>query len=837
MNGTANRQDRPRNPALQQIVRRLALFALLVCALFATHMTITLDDQLKTSRRDTVIGASILSDWTARNFEAVDGIIGAVASLIGEHLSPSELVEALETRATISPSVIALAVYDAEGRRIASTGGGSILPAELGQADWREPPSAPEAGYPAIGRPVPAADGRMVIPVAHRLAGGELVVGALDPQYFARVYQSILRRQTSVVTLVDDRGIVLARTNPRGIAVGETLTAAIGAIDQRLDGEARIVGDAALPRLGLTLYLTASRGTAIAGWWREEVYFLALFMLILLLMTIGGFAFYRQLRDSENKSQELRVAYRLAEAASISKSRFLAMMSHELRTPMAGMLGTIDLLRQSTVEPRQGKYLGVLDTSAHALLDVLNDVLDFSKIESEAIVMENVPFDLRETVKSAVDLYRARCEEKSIALSLMIDDDVPTRLCGDPARLRQVLINLVSNAVKFTESGEILVHVAALSGDQPRLRFTVRDTGIGMSSTTQHMLFEPFVQADASTSRRFSGTGLGLAICKRLVQAMGGEIGLTSAIGNGSRFWFTARFAAAPEETAATAAAASGGGRRLGDAFAERPRVLVAEDNEINRFLVREQLNRRGFDVVVVENGWRAVEERRRQNFDLILLDMRMPVMDGPSALAQMREDAGDSLPPVVALTADVLSSEVEQYTKAGFDQVMTKPVDWDTLEETLARLLEAHRGKTPQKPRLVVSDGRVALPPELRQLSANDPQFDRQEIEELRAVMDESAIDELVASFRASLDVEGAKLHRFTLAGDSLQLRETAHAIQGMAAQLGAHGIANVARSIRLDGPGALTPAEAASRLDLFDLVVQATLAQIDDIKGRGAA
>ncbi|MCF4166175.1 ATP-binding protein [Zavarzinia compransoris] len=820
------------------MMRRLTLFALLVCALFATHLTITLGDRLETSRTDTVIGASILGDWTARNFEAVDGIIGAAASLLGDRLSPSDLVDALEKRATISPSVIALAVYDAEGRRIASTGRGLILPADLSRADWREPPSTPEAGYPAIGRPVATEDGRTVIPVAHRLAGGELVVGALDPHYFAQVYQSVLRRQTSVVTLVDDRGTVLARTNPRGIAIGDILDGGgIGAIDEGLDGDARFVGEAPLSRLGLTLYLTASRGTSIARWWREEVYFVALFAMILLLMTVGGFAFYRQLRDSENKKQALRVAHRLAEAASVSKSRFLAMMSHELRTPMAGMLGTIDLLRQSTLDRRQGKYLGVLDTSAHALLDVLNDVLDFSKIESEAIVMETVPFDPRETVKSAVDLYRARCEEKSIVLSLVIDDDVPIRLCGDPARLRQILINLVSNAVKFTESGEIHVHVAVRGGDPQVLRFSVRDTGIGMSSTTQHMLFEPFVQADASTSRRFGGTGLGLAICKRLVQAMGGEIGLTSALGNGSRFWFTARFATVPDEVAKTMAAADGGQRRPGEAFAERPRVLVAEDNEINRFLVREQLTRRGFDVVVVENGWRAVEERRRQSFDLVLLDMRMPVMDGPSALAQMREDAGEALPPVVALTADVLSSEVEQYTRAGFDQVMTKPVDWDALEETLLRLHAANRGKSPQKPRLVVTDGRVTLPADLRQLSASDPQFDRREIEELRAVMDESAIDELVASFRATLDVEGAKLHRFTLAGDALQLRETAHAIQGMASQLGAHGIANVARSIRLDGPGALTPAEAASRLDLFDLVVQATLAQIDDLKDRGAA
>ncbi|MDD3444898.1 MAG: ATP-binding protein [Zavarzinia sp.] len=821
----------------QQLVGWLALLAGVISVLFAVHLIIKFHEQVEYSRTNTKLGSSILGDWTTSTFQAVDSVLSAAARIT---TTPGADVGA-EFRGllTVSSGIIDLGLYDALNHLVAGTATAGILPEVLADPGWQSPPGLPTEGAPVTGVPFTGGAGQPVIPIAVRLADGALVVGALDPAYFVTVYRSILRRPSTVVTLVDGRGVVLARSTQEGVSVGQVLPAPIDVVDSGDGSDERFVGRTDIPHAALALYLTASRQTAVMHWWRDEITFIVMFVLIQAVLFTGGLAFRRQLRNGEANRQARLKALHEAESASRAKSRFLAMMSHELRTPMAGMLGTLDLLRQSPLDRQQDHYVAVLDTSAHALLDVLNDILDFSRLESGSITVERIPFALRETMNDAVDLYRARCEQKNVRLTCSVEDDVPDYLIGDPARLRQVLTNLIANAVKFTQNGEISVRACQMGRPPARLFLSVQDTGIGMSSVTQAMLFEPFVQADASMSRRFGGTGLGLAICKRLVQAMGGEIGLTSAIGNGSRFWFTVPLARSNAPESPTAPAPEIDTTRKG-AFADRPRVLVAEDNEINRFLIREQLTRRGFEVFAVENGWRAVEERRRQNFDLILLDMRMPVMDGPGALAQMREDAGEKLPPVVALTADALPSEVNNYMNVGFDRVLTKPVDWSALEKTLTGLLQAHRERSAARPAPVAAPtatGRAALPPDLQTLSARDPQFDSSQIDELRDVMDEAAIDDLVASFRTTLAGEGAKLHRFVAAGDAAQLRETAHAIQGMASQLGAHGIANVARSIRLDGPDAITGVEAENRLDLFDLVVQATLARLDALKDRGAA
>lgn len=836
----------PRSPPHVLIWRLSALIAILGL-LFGTHLLLDRRSFLGETTASTRLGATILGDWTARTLDFTSSLMTAAGAVL-ESGPPRDDAEAIGTAfhglLGVNPAVVDLGLYTADGRLLGAAEQGHRLPARLRVPAWSAPLTPPGIGPAVVGGTQEDGSGRPLVIAAYRLPGGELLVGALDPNYMIASFRTVLRRTASVVTLIDSRRQILARTRQDRFAIGDTLSLPVLDADAEIDGIAnadpRLAGEIQVARFGLTLTLTTSKRDVATDWWSRQALFIAMFTAALAVLIASGHALYHRLLDIERNRVELHNARDRAQDANEAKSRFLAMMSHELRTPMTGVIGTLDLLRQSALTGRQAQLAKVLATSANALLEVLNDILDFSKIEAGAVQIEAVDFRLEDVVGATTDMFRARCEQKNIRLTATIEPEVPTWLTGDPTRIRQVLTNLVGNAVKFTEGGEISLQVGLQTpGERPApgpvdLRFSVQDTGVGISSATQSHLFEPFVQADASTARRYGGTGLGLAICRRLVQAMGGEIGLTSAIGNGSRFWFTLRLetaAGAPRvETLATSQTPTSTGSHNG------ARVLVAEDNEINRFLIREQLTRRGYRVTTVENGWQAVEEQRNNPHELVILDMRMPVMDGPTALAHIRAlDGNAATCPVVALTADALAEEIEVYIRSGVDALHTKPIDWLALDETLSRLLDQHNLTiaTTAPPKA----SPASLPPTLQGLSVANPGFDRAMIDDLANVMDGQAIGELVASFRSTLIKEGAALREAALAGDAARLREVAHTIQGMAAQMGAHGIAAIARTIRLDGPNPVRPEELPARLDLYDAIVAATLNRIDVFTSRGAA
>ena len=400
----------------------------------------------------------------------------------------------------------------------------------------------------------------------------------------------------------------------------------------------------------------------------------------------------RLVSNRKEVEKALREAKEAADAANQAKSDFLASMSHEIRTPLNAIIGMAELLEYDSMRPDVKHCLRTIHTSGDVLLSLINDILDFSKIEAGQIDLEKVPMDPRLLVEEASNIISSMASEKALELNLMIDPSMPEAILGDSLRLRQVLINLLMNAVKFTERGVISLTTkyGQDAAGKPVIDFAVKDTGIGISDEQQERLFRIFTQADISTTRRFGGTGLGLAISQKLVQLMGGRIEVDSKLGEGSAFHFSIPAVPAERLVIDHIQGSSPSLENFVLGLKCPLKILLAEDNKVNQQVVSLMLNRLGYDAVIAANGLEALQILEQECFDLILMDVQMPVMNGLEATKKIIGKHGGQRPQIIALTANATREDKAICLASGMDDYMVKPLRRDRLatviEETYAR-------------------------------------------------------------------------------------------------------------------------------------------------------
>ncbi len=623
---------------------------------------------------------------------------------------------------------------------------------------------------------------RRVVPVswAIRTSTGELagvIVTSASWSLYADAFTALINRPDQSVALIDRQGRLYALDSahwPNSAVEPERPPfLALGWLsDPPASVAGYLVGYADVPGFDLQIVSGVPAASILGAWWRRvEV------VAGLLLLTAAGVGWlsaqlHHKVRTLRTTAQAARAAQRRAEASEGAKGQFLAAMSHEIRTPMTGVLGMADLLATAPLPPAQQTQVEAIQASGRHLLSVINDILDFSRIDAGGLTLEQIDFALVPLLEEVQSIMAAQAARRALALTVDVQDGIPPALRGDPTRLRQILVNLIGNGLKFTHRGGVGVRVRGrpVASQGVLLRVEVEDTGIGIPAGRQAELFHPFMQVNPSTTRDYGGTGLGLAISRELVGLMGGQIGVTSEPGKGSLFWFELSLP-------------------MGDAARLVPvvpstlgvtpslRLLVAEDVPLNRDLLQAGLTQAGHDVVLVGDGAEAVARASAQRFDAVLMDVHMPVMDGIEAARRIR-----ALPPprgsvpIMALTASVMTSERQHCLDAGMTKVLAKPIVWSHLLAALTDLPAG--GAVPAADKAMVTEPPAGL------VDAALPDIDRDVIDGLARRLPPAALQRLL---RQGVDGATQSCVRLRAAvGNPDRLRQEAHRLRGTSGSFG---------------------------------------------------
>ena len=801
------------------------LAGVLVAALCAMAATLLLKvdraDELERAQRDLAAASLAAADLVERGL----GTLSLMVSLAAEEFARGErdlrgVFEWLRSQAHRTDQLAALdrlVILDAAGTvqlsRLASAVGRDVSDRDYFRHHRDGAGTGMYVGQRITSRVRP---GETIVPLSWALRDGKgQFVGVLavvgNWQSFVEGFDDLAGRPEQTVALANAAGQVLvvdathwpssAEMPPRPPFLAGSLAAA-RAGQERIAVAGHVVASATLPSLGLTILAGEPLASILRPWTHRVQVAAALVIAIGLGAGWLTSQLHHRMQSLRAAVTAARVAQARAEVGERAKAQFLAAMSHEIRTPMTGVLGMADLLATEPLAAHQRAYVRAIQTSGKHLLSVINDVLDFSRLGAGSLTLEQIDFELADTLEQVRSIMTPLAVERGLELTIETAGDLPPTLFGDPTRLRQILVNLIANGLKFTPRGGVSVSVGRTGSASGGItvRFEVRDSGIGIPGDRLAALFQPFMQLDASTARQFGGSGLGLAICHELVKLQNGRIGVESEPGRGSLFWFELPFAIGRARSPAEVATSD-------PSAAPSRRILVAEDVAVNRDLLRASLTQAGHEVVLVANGAEAVELAARARFDVVLMDVQMPVMDGIEATRQIRAlPAPPGAVPIVALTANVMDEERQRCLNAGMDRVLGKPIVWTELFAALSSL----EPPTEPKPPSPVTDG---------------PLLNREVIEGTASQLPPEVFKRLLQ--HGLQDVEESCGRLRAARGEPDRLRHEAHRLRGTAGSFGLARLSVLAGRIEDGGTGdvdglvaELETTTAATRTALVELL-----------------